>query len=108
MAERESPLWQPMSSARRDGARILVTVRAGEQGPAEVDTVRWTSLRGAPEKAWVATDTDADSPVAYQDDELLAWMPFPEPTLDRGLAPAPLWPEPALESDFEEEQGSGI
>ncbi|HEX2020118.1 MAG TPA: hypothetical protein VGO17_14380 [Aurantimonas sp.] len=106
MAEREPTLWQPMSSARRDGDRILVTVRAGEQGPAEVDTVRWTSLRGAPEKAWVATDTDADSPVAYQDDELLAWMPFPEPTA--GRAPAPSWPEPALESDFEEEQGSGI
>ncbi|MBB4001719.1 MAG: hypothetical protein V7704_18325 [Aurantimonas endophytica] len=108
MVEHEPGPWQPMSSVQRDGARILVTVRAGEQGPAEVDTVRWTSVRGAPEKAWVATDTDADSPVAYQDDELLAWMPFPEPPAGRGTAAAPLWPDPALESDFEEEQGSGI
>jgi hypothetical protein len=33
--------WRHMSSAPKDGTRILVTVRSSEQGPAEVDVAYW-------------------------------------------------------------------
>lgn len=109
MTDRETPLWQPMRSAQRDGNRILVTLRASEQGPAEVDTVRWTVPRNGSEKCWVATDSDPQCPVTYEDDELLAWMPMPTPQSSRPANdPGFSWPEPARESDFQEEAGSGI
>ena len=99
--------WQPMATAQRDGQRILVTVRAGEQGPAEVDTVRWTMPRGAHERCWVATDTGPDALVTYEDDDLVAWMPLPAPT-PAGRAVASGDVTPARESDFLEQAGSGI
>ncbi len=109
MTPRETPQWQSMRSAQRDGNRILVTLRASEQGPAEVDTVRWTTPRNASEKCWIATDCDPQCPVTYQDDELLAWMPMPAPPAGKTTSdPVVDWPEPALESDFQEEAGSGI
>ena len=96
--------WLPMASARRDGERILVTVRGGEQGPAEVDTVRFQAVRGSSERCWVATDMGPDGLVAYEEDELLAWMPWPQPTGQVGSAALP---DPADEADFED-AGSGI
>ena len=69
--------WQPMKTAPQDGSRILVTVRATEQGPAEVDVVRWTTARDQAEPAWLATDSDADAPVIYSGGELASWMPLP-------------------------------
>ncbi|MBP0615032.1 hypothetical protein [Jiella mangrovi] len=96
--------WRPMASAQRDGERILVTVRGGEQGPAEVDTVRYQSLRGSGERGWVATDMGPDGLVAYDEDELVAWMPWPKPTARTGIIDLP---EPADEADFQD-HGSGI
>ncbi|MCB8838513.1 hypothetical protein [Aurantimonas sp. VKM B-3413] len=109
MTNGQKPAWLPMVSAERDGRRILVTVRGGEQGPAEVDTVRWASPRGSSERCWIAADTGPDSLVTYEDDELVAWMPLPQPpSAHAAVEEAGEWPEPALESDFEEEAGSGI
>lgn len=69
--------WQPMASAPRDGTRILVTVRATEQGPAEVDVVRWATPSHAAEPEWIATDSDADAQIIYATGELASWMPLP-------------------------------
>ncbi|WP_421726347.1 hypothetical protein [Bauldia sp.] len=69
--------WQPMATAPRDGSRILVTIRASEQGPAEVDVVRWARAAHAVEPGWVATDSDAIAPVTYTAGELASWMPLP-------------------------------
>ncbi|MEF2551243.1 hypothetical protein VQ042_07675 [Aurantimonas sp. A2-1-M11] len=107
MTDHNAADWQPMREALRDGSRILVTVRATEQGPAEVDVVRWAAPRGAFEPQWIATDSDPGCPVTYANDELLAWMPIPSPTAP-SWAPAAPWPQPADESNFEEEAGSGI
>ncbi|TFF27677.1 hypothetical protein E3C22_04265 [Jiella endophytica] len=104
MAGSEKGGWLPMADARRNGERILVTVRGGEQGPAEVDTVRFQAPRGSGEKAWMATDMGPDGLVTYDEDELVAWMPWPEPTPESAGSPLPA---PADEADFEE-QGSGI
>ena len=96
--------WLPMASAKRGGERILVTVRGGEQGPAEVDTVRFQAVRGSSERRWAATDMGPDGLVTYDEDELVAWMALPEPTLQSA---ATAFPEPADEADFED-AGSGI
>lgn len=69
--------WQPMATAPRDGSRILVTVRASEQGPAEVDVVKWARVAGAAEPGWIATDSGADAPIVYAAGELASWMPLP-------------------------------
>ncbi|MEQ9836946.1 MAG: hypothetical protein RLN64_09980 [Roseitalea porphyridii] len=88
--------WQPMKTAPQDGSRILVTVRASEQGPAEVDVVRWTTARDQAEPAWLATDSDADAPVTYAEGELASWMPLPSalsrsrmPTIAKADLPPP-------------------
>ncbi len=99
--------WLPMASAQRDGQRVLVTVRGGEQGAAEVDTVRWIMPRNGHEHCWVATDTGPDALVTYEDDDLLAWMPLPSPTA-AGRAVALGEVMPAREIDFLEQAGSGI
>ena len=99
--------WRAMREAPRDGSRILATVRASEQGPAEVDVVRWAAPRGAFEPEWIATDSDPACLVTYGDDELVAWMPIPSPTLPSAAAETS-WPQPANERDFDEESGSGI
>lgn len=96
--------WLPMATARRDGERILVTVRGGEQGPAEVDTVRFQAIRGSTERGWVATDIGPEGLVAYDEDELLAWMPWPQPTAHSTALDLPA---PADEAEFEG-GGSGI
>ncbi|MCE7030084.1 hypothetical protein [Jiella avicenniae] len=104
MADSARGGWLPMATARRDGERILVTVRGGEQGPAEVDTVRYQTVRGSAERGWVATDTGHDLLVTYDEDELVAWMPWPQPTAH---SPALDLPAPADMADFED-SGSGI
>ena len=35
--------WRHMSTAPKDGTRILVTVRPVEQGPADVDVAYWAA-----------------------------------------------------------------
>ena len=80
--------WRPMRTAPRDGTRILVTVRETEQGPAEVDMVRWSKPDASAEPGWLATDSDAAARIVYGDGELAAWMPVPAANVERGTRPA--------------------
>jgi hypothetical protein len=74
-----SSQWKPIASAPREGTRILVAIRPSEQGPAEVDVVRWSRAGVPGEEVWIATDSDTVAPVAYADVELSGWMPLPSP-----------------------------
>ena len=75
--------WRPMRSAPKDGTRILVTVRASEQGEAEVDVVKWTRHEPSDEYGWLATDSDPAVRIVYGDGELAAWMPLPAAITER-------------------------
>lgn len=77
MGRTEPADWQPMATAPRDGTRILVTVRASEQGPAEVDVVKWARPGVADAAGWLATDSDPDARIVYAEAELVSWMPLP-------------------------------
>ncbi|RWP70987.1 MAG: hypothetical protein EOR09_25070, partial [Mesorhizobium sp.] len=52
----EPDRWRHMSSAPRDGSRILVTVRPSEQGPAEVDLAYWSRADQFGSEGWRASD----------------------------------------------------
>ncbi len=80
--------WRSMRTAPRDGTRILVTVRETEQGPAEVDVVKWAATDPGTEYGWLATDSDARARIVYGDGELAAWMPLPAANVERGPRPA--------------------
>ena len=80
--------WRAMRTAPRDGTRILVTVRATEQGGAEVDVVKWTAGGGS-NAGWLATDSDPEARIVYGDGELAAWMPLPSAVTGRDARPAP-------------------
>lgn len=62
-----------MDSAPKDGTSVLAAVRASEQGPAEVDVVRW-AIR---DERWIAADSDPGCVIVYADAEMTAWMPLP-------------------------------
>jgi len=70
--------WRSMESAPMDGTIVLGRVRASEQGPAEVDVVRWA----ARDERWIAADSDPGCIIVYADAELTGWMPVPK-TLPR-------------------------
>ena len=72
-----SPKWASMSTAPRDGSLVLVRLRASEQGPAEVDAVRWAVSARSGEEGWVANDSDPFARVAYGEGELAGWSPLP-------------------------------
>ena len=77
--------WSVMASAPKDGTRILVVTRAGEQGPADVDVCA----------------------IFYDDWEVSFWMPLPTsipPVRGPGLKPH----LPPVPRDDEEAGGSGI
>lgn len=93
----DEAMWQRMDSAPRDGTRILVTVRASEQGDATVDTAYWEATRTR-ESGWRAGDSSADCVIAYQQAELMGWMPLPAPG-------SPMRPRPMR---LDESDGSGI
>ena len=59
------------AEGRHDGAG---SVRASEQGPAEVDVVRW-AVR---DERWIAADSDPGCIIVYADAELTGWMPLPK------------------------------
>lgn len=69
--------WAPMASAPRDGTLVLVRIRATEQGPSEVDAVRFARSARSGEEGWVANDSDPFARVVYAEAELAAWMPLP-------------------------------
>ena len=71
------PKWASMNTAPRDGSLVLVRVRASEQGPAEVDAVRWAVSARSGEEGWVANDSDPFARVAYGEGELSGWSPLP-------------------------------
>jgi hypothetical protein len=98
--------WTPMHSAPRDGTRILVLVRASEQGAAEVDVVRWMRA-GVADEGWIATDSDSDARFMYAEGELESWMPLPSalPKLRSSRMAAAKSP-PARDDD--EIDGAGI
>lgn len=69
--------WQDMARAPRDGTRVLVEVKASEQGAAEVDIVRWAKIGSAADAGWVSTESDPGAPVFYAEAELSGWMALP-------------------------------
>jgi hypothetical protein len=95
-----------MASAPRDGTRLLVAIRPTEQGPAEVDVVRWARPRPGVEEAWIAIDSDPGALVIYSEPELTWWMPLPDPLPRARGSGRPLPPSPPPEP--EEMGGSGI
>jgi hypothetical protein len=68
--------WQKMTSAPRDGRKILVSVYSTEQGPAELDVVRW-GLDPSSGESWIASDSEDGAVFAYGDAELAGWMHLP-------------------------------
>lgn len=88
MSETEQTEWRSMRTAPKDGTRILVTVRASEQGAAEVDVVRWAKPGPGAEAGWIATDSDPEARVIYAEGELAAWMPLPAAIQRGGARPA--------------------
>ena len=95
--------WRSMASAPQDGTRVLVTVRASEQGEASVDTAYWARSARTAEAGWRAADSHPDCVIAYQEGELMGWAPLPSPD----GAPAPL-PTPMRPDEIAESGGSGI
>jgi hypothetical protein len=85
----ETEQWQPMSKAPKDGTRIIVVTRATEQGPPDVDVVRWVKPKSHGEFCWVSTDSDRESVLIYDEWEVANWMPLPSwspPYKTAGLA----------------------
>ncbi len=97
--------WQDIGSAPRDGTRILVELKASEQGPAEVDLVRWARPERDAEPTWVSAESDPGAAIVYAEGELSGWMPLPTPLpkLRRAGRPGRSFKEDDLEVD-----GSGI
>ena len=103
-----NPKWASMTTAPRDGSLVLVRVRASEQGPAEVDAVRWAVSARSGEEGWVANDSDPFARVAYGESELAGWSPLPtQLPLLRSQRLAAGDPPPASDTP-DEADGGGI
>jgi hypothetical protein len=98
--------WKNMASAPRDGTRVLVEIRATEQGEAEVDLVRWAKPERDDEERWVSAESDPGMAIFYADAELSGWMPLPTPLPK--LRTRRVEPAPRNRSDRLEGEGSGI
>ena len=101
----KKPRRAPIATAPRDGSLVRVALRASEQGPAELDTVRWAKSATSGQEGWVAFDSDPDARVVYADSELAYWLPLPSQ-----IAPArpPSSTKPSAASSEEESDGSAI
>ncbi len=75
MAARDA--WRHMSTAPKDGTRILVTVREAEQGAADIDVAYWARADKSGPEGWRAADSSPGCIIAYADPELKCWMPMP-------------------------------
>ena len=106
MTEADFGAWEPIDSAPRDGSRILVVIRATEQGPGEIDVARWARPQRFGEKCWIAADSDPSCQIVYADSEVLFWMPLPaHAPQTRSAVLASKLPAPP---DLSEMEGSGI
>ena len=99
--------WQSMASAPKDGSRIIVVIRASEQGPADVDVVRWDRPRRNADPCWTSTDSSHDCAIVYEDWEVSFWMALPS-TLPPLKAPDLKARLPLVPSAGDEIGGSGI
>jgi hypothetical protein len=104
MSDTDFGEWNDMASAPKDGSRVLVAVKASEQGPAEVDVARWAKAARAGDVAWIAADSDPGCVIAYSEAELAGWMPLPTPTPKL----TPRRQRPARKDFPDEIGGSGI
>ncbi|MHA7970147.1 hypothetical protein [Rhizobium sp. CAU 1783] len=100
----EDPIrWRNMQNAPRDGSRILVTIRASEQGPGAVDLVYWSNGDRFGADGWRSSDSTPGAIISYAEPELKCWMPLPGVDTDATARP------PAWEGEDEAElDGSGI
>ena len=99
----EPDRWRPMTSAPKDGSRILVTVKPAEQGEAEVDMAFWSRADAAGAAGWRSADSHPGCIIAYADPELKCWMPLPSAS----AGAAPRRPAPFRGEEIEVD-GSGI
>ena len=74
----EASGWRKMTTAPRDGTRILVTVRNSEQGPAEVDVAHWARADQFGIEGWRSADSHPGQIIGYAEPELKCWMPLPK------------------------------
>jgi len=105
MTPPDSAKWAPMAAAPRDGTLVIVRVRASEQGPSEVDTVRWSRSARSGEEGWVANDSDPFARVIYAEGELAGWRPLPS---QRPGASAPPVTREKPSPPTDETDGGGI
>ena len=103
----ESMQWRSMASAPKDGSRVIVVIRGGEQGTADIDVVRWMRPRNAPDCCWVSTDSTHDCAIVYEDWEVVHWMPLPL-TMPGVKTPNMASKLPDFPRDGQEIGGSGI
>jgi hypothetical protein len=101
----EPDRWRHMSSAPRDGSRVLVTVRPSEQGPAEVDVAYWARSDQFGNEGWRAGDSYPGRMIGYAEPELKCWMPLPKANLSKDSTSMPT---PWEGEDAEQLDGSGI
>ena len=106
MTQPDFSKWAPMSTAPRDGTLVLAAIRATEQGPAEVDAVRWAKSARTGEEGWVANDSDPFARFIYSEPELTCWSPLP--TQMPKLRSATAEPPKAREPDADQNDGSAI
>lgn len=99
--------WRKMVSAPKDGSRIIVVIRANEQGPADIDIVRWSRPRRSADECWTSTDSSADCPIMYEDWEVAWWMPLPS-SMPEVRVPGMAARLPDFPRDGQEIGGSGI
>ncbi len=93
----------PIATAPRDGSLVRVALWASEQGPAELDTVRWARSASSGEEGWVAFDSDPEARIVYSDSEIAYWLPLPSQAPSRRPSP----PSKAT-PDTDESDGSAI
>jgi hypothetical protein len=99
----EPDRWRHMTTAPRDGSRILVTIRPSEQGPAAVDLAYWSNGDQFGAEGWRASDSSPGRLVEYAEPELKCWMPMPSANLNSTTTPSPWEGDDAQQLD-----GSGI
>lgn len=73
----EAERWRHMSTAPRDGTRVLVTTRPAEQGPADIDVAYWARADKSGTEGWRAVDSSPGCVISYAESELKCWMPMP-------------------------------